>query len=758
MKQMGAKPWVLAVWLTASVLHGSAFAADTTGILWKSEMEGAVRPSHDNKAKAAEVVEDAAASGGKAVRIPFTGRGTWIFQAPDVELQGKCFLTLYVRGEGMLPLTHGVNLNVIAQNRKAGRWAYNAPSNIYGVNLKPQGYTAVTLTLPVSPMAAAYPVEILIRAPEAPKGVPMAMLLDRAEIRSQVLDAPVIADLRVAKIHYRPTETVSATVTLVNPAGKDFAGTLAGREHLGLTGKRDAFSQPVQIKSGATRKVTVAWKLGPEEYGREIVVELRRNDKAVATASKRFSVSKTPRYLSVRGGACERFELWDWAPGDLAELTPTESVFCSGQGAMFYRSKEGMKQRIADLVKRGYWPESYVNGTAYGIAGYRLFARRPEWFLFSGRGEVSGYNMRARESFRGRHFVDYDRKKGRAAYLFQGVLNHSLPEVQEFIANQLITCAKVMGIKGVRFDVRHLGVHVGERDFRGREIVKTQEEADRMSAGIIRRVKAMVRKECPTFTFGYNYCAPEENKDWPLTWKERCADGGWMLDELAMVYRRPSSPYCIWSAYARRMTSWGDSVSKLGGIYSPYNFDRGTNVKVADNIYGSIFRLIGGGRTYYQPPYANSRLPHGDLAWFATRYSECLFGRQRDWLPKINGEVDVRAKMPVWWKDMVFWNRDSRGRRQLIVHLVNPPFAPEIDANPLSKINPPVRDVEVLCAPVKGKPPVRACLLMCEPMEFAATAEIKAMELPMEAAANGRVSVTVPGVLFWKIVVFEFAG
>ena len=754
---MANKRWYLAVWILPAVLPGAVRAAERTEVLWQSEMERAVRPLWDNKRKKAEVVEDVAASGGKAVRIPFDAKvGRWVFTTPNLKLQGRCLLTVHVRAQGMLPLSRGVNFHLIAHDKKTRLWAHNAKTTIYGINLKPKGYTAVTLTLPVSPVADTYPLEIVIKAPNAPASTTMAMYLDKADIRSQLIRAPVICDMRVSKIRYNPNDTASVCVTLMNPTDKDFGGTLVGQEYLNLTDRRRAFTQPVRVKAGRTQEVTAAWKLGPEEYGREIAVELRDSEKVVATASRLFSVSSTPRWLSVSGGAGERFELWDWSPGDLAELTPTESVFCSGQGVMFYRSRAGMKQHIADLLARGHWVESYVNGTAYGIGGYRLFARHPEWFLFSRRGEVSGYSMRSREAFRSRHQVDFDRKKCNAAYLFQGVLNHSLPEVQEFVAKQLITCATEMGIKGVRFDVRHLDVHCGERDFQGKEVVSSQAEADRVTAATIKRVKAMVRKEFPDFTFGYNYCSPEENKNWPLTWKERCADAGWMLDEVCCTYQNPTSPYHIWSAYARRMTSWGDRVNKLGGIYAPYNFRRGTNVKVADNIYGSIFRLIGGGRTYYQPPYVNRRLPFGHLAHFATRYSQCLFGRRRNWVPQVSGEVQVHAKAPVWWKDMVFWNRDSRGRRQLVVHLVNPPFAREVDGNPLSRINPPVRDIRVLCAPVKGKRPTRACLLMAEPMEPTDAPEIRAVELPMRSGPDGRVSVTVPSILFWKVLVFEF--
>jgi hypothetical protein len=238
-----------------------------------------------------------------------------------------------------------------------------------------------------------------------------------------------------------------------------------------------------------------------------------------------------------------------------------------------------------------------------------------------------------------------------------------------------------------------------------------------------------------------------------LTMKERCAGGGWMLDEVPAGYQEKTSPYHVWKVYMRRMTSWGDQVRKWGGIYNPFDFRRGGALYVVDNIYSTIFRLIGSGRFGC---YTNSRLPMGDLGTFATRYSELLFGANLDWLPKINGEVSVKAAAPVWWEDMVYWNKSAEGKRQLIVHLVNPPVASEVEENPQSKLNPPVRNIEVTCAPLNGQKPSAAYLLMAEPMEAEGKNEVKAVKLEMREVGGGKVGVTVPSVIFWKMVVFEY--
>ncbi|MHB9132516.1 MAG: hypothetical protein ACYDBB_15715 [Armatimonadota bacterium] len=734
-----------------------ARAVETTGVIWQEEGERLVQPGW---LKNLEIITDPMASGGKAVRIPYKDQGgqqNWVFSTGKVNLQGKAFFTLYVRGEGMPPISQGVALTLTAHNNVTNLWQYHCFTAIKGVNLKPEGYAAITLPLDISLLPDTYSyLSVLIRTPNPPANTTAALILDKVEVRTQNISSPLITDIHPAKIRFIPGETAAVTITMTNPTGTDFTGTLIGEERLNFVDHRPAFTQPVTLRAGETQEVAASWKLGREEYGREIAVELHKGDAVVDTRAEFFSVSSTPRWLSIGGGAAERSEYWDWAPGDLADLAPDEIVFCSGQGVMFYRTRAGVKMDLAKQKAAGIWPESYVNGTAWGEAGYKLFARRPEWFVFDSTGEVAGYDMQWRERFAQRHSVEFDPKGSNATYFFQGTLNHTLPQVQEFIARQFIKSAKEYGFKGARLDVRYLEVHPGEYDFTGKEIAPTNEQADRLSAAAIKRVKELVHKEVPDFTFGYNYASPEEVKDMPLTMKERCADGGWMLDEISCTYQEKTSPYHVWSVFGKRMVSWGDQVNKMNGIYNPFDFRREGGKYAIDRVYSTIFRVMAGGRSPYCNPYYDARIPFGNIGRLVTRYSECFFGRKRDWIAEVKGEVDVRATAQVWWKDFVYWNRDSQGRRQLIVNLVNPPAAAEVEENPLSTLTPPVRNIEVTCAPVDGKKPIAAYLLMAEPFELTEEPAVRMMELPLQAAPGGKVRVTVPSVLFWKLVVFQY--
>jgi len=789
---------MLKILVSISVASGLAIPAIGGGILcaeprlvWEGEAEQVVRP--DWLRYGAAAVEDPVASGGKAVRIPWQKEAVrrWSVQVstPELTLQGKCLFTFYVRAEGMLPLSHGLQATLIAHDKATGQWAHSRVWSIYGVNLKPQGYTRLSLPLETSKPPMAYrAAAVLLEWTEQPDGVKPTLFLDKVEIYAPAYDAPVITEVWPGKVRYAPGDVASVRVTAYNPTKRDVQVTLKGEDRTGLTASRTVFTQRVALKAGEEKSIRQEWKVGKEQYGHEIAVTMLQGGKVIGTASELFSVCETPLWLSTGDGydrgtryrdmhtvfyvapataqdswrsvqffkklspGGEYREFFSWSPGDISDLAPEEEVFPGGEGRLCYRSRETIRQQIAMLKSVGFWPVSYVNGTCWADSGYKLFARHPEWFLYDANGEVAHYEMDSREIYRHKDDADFDPNTYPKIY-FQATLNHALPQVQDYVAGQFIKCGKEMGFKGVRMDVRYLEVHPGERDFDGKEVVSTNEEADRVSAASVRRVKKLVHRELPDFTFGYNISAPEETKDMPLTMKERCAGGGWMLDEVPCSYQSKTSPFHIWEAYVHRMVSWGDQVNRWGGIYNPFDFRRGGARYVVDNIYSTIFRLIAGGRF---DCYHNSRLPFGDLGRFATRYSEFFFGKSRSWLSDVKDEVAVKAAAPLWWKEMVFWNRDSEGRRQLIVNLVNPPKVSEVEENPLSEIRPPVRGIEVICAKADGKAPRAAYLLTAEPMEPTGRNEVKMVKLAMKSLATGKVSVTVPSVLFWKMVIFQY--
>ena len=768
------------------------------------------------------VVDDAAASGGKAVRIPYqAGANGWsiVFSPPRMEMRGQVLFTFWLRAENLAPLAPGFRLTVVAHDKQTGQWAFNRQTHVYGINLQPQGYTPVTVALDVPWTAETYGPEVILQWDTSAKGVSPVMFLDKAEISVPVLDTPRVLEVSSEKIHYKPEEKVTVLTSVVNPTNAAIDGTLVGEEIRAADTRREVFQEAIRLGAGEQKQVTSSYTLGTEEYGREIRVRLMVGPRELSSGREFFAVSKHPFWVA--GGASgDRsywagnsgagsfyvgpasgqdswrgvqywkkmrriyFEFFSWAPGDISDLAPSDDLFPGGEGRLTYRSRQTIIQQNRMFRSVGMWPVSYVNGTCWAQSGYKLFQQHPEWFLYDASGEIAGYEMDGREIYRRKDDAEFDPKTYPHIF-FQACLNHSLPAVQEYVARQFINCGKVMGFAGVRLDVRYLEVYPGERGFDGKEVAATYPEADRISAASVKRIKALVHKELPEFTFGYNYASPEEVKDMMETFKERCEGGAWMLDELPCTYQEKSSPYHVWKTYVRRMMSWGDQVNKFGGVYNPYDFKRGSMDYPIDLIYSAIFRIISGGRDY-GGWYCNSRQPIGDLGAFTTRFSEYLQNANREWIADVKGEVDVKSAAPLWWRDMCFWTRASDGGKCLQVNLVNPPKAAEVMENPRSEVNPAVRDITVICGPSGGQKPTATYLLTSEPAELTGPAEkggqspfvqstlravpangdcppfpgpvneVQVVRLDLRDVGDGKLSVIVPSVRFWKMVVFQF--
>lgn len=599
--------------------------------------------------------------------------------------------------------------------------------------------------------------------------------------------SPVITEVWPDRVRYKPGETVKVRVTISNPTGSVSDVLLEGIENTELNESQKVFTEKVSLKPGEKKDVSISYRTADKEYGREMLVRLYQDGKEVSSASEYFGVSKLP--LTVATGNSydfgkpvqvmhtifyvypasyqeslrsvhffkkkyqTYFEFFSWSPGDLAGLAPVEDPFRSGLARMAYRSVETVKQQIKLLKEVGMVPVSYIYGIAREEAGYKLFQRHPEWFT-----PIASYDMELRDLYLRRNFFDFDPDQY-AKFLFAAALNHSLKEVQTYIAEQIIKCATEYGFEGVRFDCRYLEVRRGEMDFFGKEIASTKEEADRISADAIRTVKELVRQKFPEFVFGYNLGYDTYSQEamidsgYVLTFKELCADGGWMLDELPCTYQNKTSPYHIWRVYAKHMASWGDTIRKHGGVYGPFDFRRGGAKYTVDNIYSSIFRLIGGN---HYLNYYNSSVPNwGDVGQFATRFGAYLFGKELSRIDNVKDEIEVKSVAPIWWEEFVFnWN-NSEGKKLRIVHLVNPPLAEEVEGDPESKFRSAVSDVEVICSGIAGKRPISAYLLTAEPIVSGGKPATQIVKLDLKRLSGNKVSVKVPSVIFWKMVVFQ---
>jgi len=116
----------------------------------------------------------------------------------------------------------------------------------------------------------------------------------------------------------------------------------------------------------------------------------------------------------------------------------------------------------------------------------------------------------------------------------------------------------------------------------------------------------------------------------------------------------------------------------------------------------------------------------------------------------------VKSSTPVMWKDMVFLNKTRNGT-DIIVNLVNPPKT-AIEENPLSWMPTPVMDIEVTARVMDGQAPIAAYLIHAEAPTRGQEQGLYLTQLTLAEGVHGGVSVTVPELLAWKMVVFQYKG
>ena len=307
--------------------------------------------------------------------------------------------------------------------------------------------------------------------------------------------------------------------------------------------------------------------------------------------------------------------------------------------------------------------QSYILGSWVGEAAYELYHQHPDWFMYDRNGEVGDYDMEAHARYARRHEFEFV-QPGKDAVDAQ--MDPTRPETRRWVADQIIRLGKEMGFQGARWDVWMMNVAPGNYRMDGSEIAPTLEQADRLSAESIKAVKDLVAQELPDFTWGYNMCGPEENKNSPRFLAERCKGGAWILDEIAITYGEKTSPFHFWNAYGKRMIEWGEHIRRLGGIYDPWTFDRGggdPNRPEVDWLYSTIFRILAGGRVW-NPLYKNNAALVGDLPRMAFRFSDTFSGWNLHLQPEDQKRVAVEGPPTLWWKGSVLSNRSPEGKDQ----------------------------------------------------------------------------------------------
>ncbi len=737
------------------------------------------------------LVDDAAAPHGKAMRIDYRQGGVpgpiGHTRAPLRGLAGEVRVLILARGEGFSGLRR--QLRLIANFRHEGSGMTHAfPTLLQGVRHPENGYVllAVTGLLPAAPgdytfyLSASWVEKEEAPLPRAWIGEVKVMAHDETE--------PYISDGAPEKMRYAAGAKARYRLSVVNPRNAGFRGMLRLHESYGLQHRRLVGTERCVLAPGERGTVDFTWRTPKVEAGRALEVELVEGDVVLDRWEDEMGVAENPGFLANRTMYTEeqghmgvhhafyigpapdtrsrqsvdyvidkrrqRMEYFSWSYNELAQFIPPagEDPFLGNEG-IWWQSMKKLRLQFGLLTDAGVSTITYVNGHAWGPTAYDLYQRRPEWFVYGEDGDLRGNSWEMQWRSQYEHRYDLDFRIPRKSPFFYGVLNPLLPETRRYMADQFIRLNRELQFSGARWDVWSMDVTPNDYDLYGRPLAGDWEEADRLWAESLAAIKKLVAEEVKSFTWGYNYCAPEENLRTPLVLREKCRGGGWMLDERAYGYFQKNSPYHRWEDYRDRMVGWGNEILSYGGIYNPFAFRRGGALYGVDRLYQDIIRILSSGRD--SSFYSNRAGLAGELDRLAFRFSNTYYGWNLRLQSPEQTEIAVMADAPLWWKELVFANTSHDGRPQRIVHLVNPPLAESIEDDPGSAVRPPVEGIRVSCAALQGKLPVKGWLLAAEPMDADAEPLVQAVPLVLRRTEQ-RVEVDVPLLHYFKTVVFEY--
>ena len=725
---------------------------------------------------------------GKVLRLSYDAeeKKQKIGSASGIEACGLSTLRLWLEGESLRQIDNDLMFSLIMTNEATDE-SFHADGIVCGARINKNGFRELPIPIQLSAKPAKYHLRLVAEWPDHGTRKPV-VYLKRATLESADSIRPYISYVWKSKTIYAPMTPIVMQVTVVNPTSQAFEGSIGMLQHCGLDDGAKVKTAEFKCDGNSSKTIELAWDAGKAQGGCWVeACLLDKNGVELNRFEKDFGIESDPRNLSfgvkdletgrshnknsifydysqsrelvekMRQGCEARKEFFAWSWCDLAQFIAPEDHYLRHCGNLWLSLKK-IKDQIALLNDAGICPVSYILGRAVGVAGYQLLQQHPDWFVYTREGEIDYYDMSMLNNYANRNSPEF-KSSAKKDIMLWAIPDATNPEVRRWIANQIIVLGTEMGFKGVRWDVWNMTVKTDYYRMNGTQIAATTADADRLTAESIRAVKDIVAQKLPEFTYGYNHASPVENADTPLTLAEKCRGRGWLLDESAISCNRKTSPFHTWDTYAKRMVEWGNKVRQLGGIYNPWPFARG-NAEANNDIdwlQESIYHLLSGGHVWLGVGgYAkNNSALYGNFSLLAFRYNNIYSGWDLRVQPENQTNIQVKAPETVWWKRFVFTNKSLDGKAQDIVHLVNSPLILDVAENPDSKVRPPTGPAEVVCAGRNGRKPVKAWLVMAESLTPDAEPKVQALPLELKNDNDG-VNVTVPALLYFKTVVFEY--
>jgi hypothetical protein len=568
------------------------------------------------------------------------------------------------------------------------------------------------------------------------------------------------------KLLYDPGQTANLDVTVVNPGKQPVQGRLTVKVLWEMAEAQTVLDQPFLVGPEQQQRVRALWKT-LDVLGCEARADLFVGDQRLAGGSEYFNVcptremqrvgiyagggssgnffSTSPANLDaltadvLRGRSCygNFYEYFGWPPDTYANLAPAGDEWPSVYG---WVQKAAVRHAIAQAHRQGLKVMCYAAGYAYSLTAGELARRHPDWFMYGDDGEIAlGPDIPKMDWQRN---PDHRATSVMAGWAVSAFPNFTRRETVDFGLQQIIASTRMFGWDGVRFDGHYLLYPPGSYDVTGKRIPSGEAAAavERLNT---RTVRSTITKLFPNYLFMYNSGTDAADLD------EECRGGGGVGYEPIRGAWLSTAPTHSWQGMADFLNREADRARARGGYTYPLMpcvWDVCPNV---DRIqYPIVFAC--GNHPWFAGPTLDRASDRGgshypiqkDLFRFATRFSAVLWGRGIQRVPAPESLVAVTSPGDrAWWKDFVYQRPLAGGKRQVVVHLINRPDQPNLDANN-QQLPAPLTDVVVKFQ----RPPLRVWLATSDPA-------LTYQQVPVE---NG--VVRVPELKLWTIVVAEMEG
>ena len=552
--------------------------------------------------------------------------------------------------------------------------------------------------------------------------------------------SPLALTVDTDKIVYQPGDKGSATITVKNCGDAPAHASLSAEIQPGVQGSRPAGTTTLDIPPGESRTWTAPFDTAGMHWGAELHATARIGEGATANARAIFAVTDNFWETSINSGMmfsvdgidpakAEQFmqekkeagftqlESGFWAPDEFGNFTPKTELFFGGQGA-YAGSVSGTQNIIRAGHARGIHATVYSNlWGGDGYDAYELARRHPDWFT-SGGGACSDWLENWELMFKKKvpmiHVWPYNCITWDAQHI----------EPLKWHAKELVGTHRQIGWDGVRYDSY------------------AADDAGNILATKI--VRDIVDAQEPTFRWGYNSSVPKATS--PQMWDVMCHGGQLVMEEgLRATGVQPSSL----KNYLVTLAGFRDTIWKSGGHLGlcydvPFALRNGT---LLDQVNMCCCMLAAGCHPYY----GQMDRTYGDFPGFALRYADYLYNNRQLPLAEPEKVVTFGGNPKLFeWERLAKRLDLGEDRHRLVLHLLTTPVDDLTLHNQALKTPPPLRNLPVTLALPAGAHVTGAWALTPIPTP---------QHVPLTTAGDGdKVTLTVPEVRFWTVVVVEYTA